>query len=188
MAAQPRTRVGSLTVEDYERLTADTDRRYELIHGELIEMPSPGTLHQAVQYYLASLLVAFVMQWGLGRVYGAPTDVQLVGVVVQPDLFFVSRERSGIVTPQRATGAPDLVMELLSPSTRKHDLTTKREIYRLEGVREYWVIDIESRSATVWALVEDRYVAQGPDADGFQASTVLPGFTIDVAAAIAAVE
>jgi Uma2 family endonuclease len=178
---------GSYTVEDYDALP-DDGYRYELIDGELIEMPAPSLLHQAVQAYLASLFVAFVMAHRTGRVYVSPVDVQLGGLVVQPDIVYVSNERSEVLTPRRVVGAPDLVVEILSPATRTHDLTTKREIYRLEGVHEYWVVDLEARSARVWALVGDRYVEQHPDEQGQHASTILPGFVVDVAATIAAVE
>ena len=188
MVARPRTPIQTLkTVADYDALP-DDGYRYELIDGELIEMPAPSLLHQAVQTYLASLLLTFVMQRMSGRVYVSPVDVQFVGVVVQPDIVYVSSERFDVLTQRRIVGAPDLVVEILSPSTRTHDLTTKREIYRLEGVREYWVVDLEARTATVWALVEDRYVEQRPDENGWYSSAVLPGFAVDVAAVIAAVE
>ena len=178
---------GPYTVEDYEALS-DDGPRYELIDGELIEMPAPTPLHQAVQVHLASLLFFFVMQRKLGRVYVSPLDVQFAGMIVQPDIVYVSSERAGVVTTQRLVGAPDLAVEILSPSTRSHDLATKHDIYRRHGVREYWTIDIQSRSATVWALVGDRYVEQRPDEQGQLVSTVLPGFTVDIIQVIAAVE
>ena len=188
MFARPQSPVRTgMTVADYDALP-DDGPRYELIAGELIKMPAPSPLHQAVQVALASFLFAFVMQRRLGRVYVSPLDIQFPGIVVQPDIAYVSNERADVITDRRIVGAPDLVIEILSPSTRRHDLTTKREVYRLEGVRECWMIDLESRSATVWALVGDRYVEQRPDEQGQFASTILPGFAVDVTAAIAAVE
>ena len=188
MFAKPQSPVRTgMTVADYDALP-DDGPRYELIAGELIKMPAPSPLHQAVQVALASFLFAFVMQRRLGRVYVSPLDIQFPGIVVQPDIAYVSNERADVITDRRIVGAPDLVIEILSPSTRRHDLTTKREVYRLEGVRECWMIDLESRSATVWALVGNRYVEQRPDEQGQFASTILPGFAVDVAAAIAAVE
>ncbi len=188
MVAKPQSPVRTgMTVSDYDRLP-DDGPRYELIDGELIEMPAPTPLHQAVQFHLLALMYFFVVQRGLGRVFGAPLDVQLSGRIVQPDVLYISAERIDIITDRRIVGAPDLVLEVSSPSTEDYDQGDKRELYRMTGVREYWFIDVEKRSATVWALVGDRYVEQRPDEQGQFASTILPGFAVDVAAAIAAVE
>ena len=188
MVARPRTPVQNpKTVADYDALP-DDGPRYELIDGELIEMPAPTPLHQAVQLHLLALMYFFVTQRGLGRVFGAPLDVELTGTIAQPDVLYISAERTDIITDRRIVGAPDLVLEVSSPSTKDYDRGDKRELYRVAGVREYWFIDVEKRTATVWALVGDRYVEQRPDAAGQHASTVLPGFAVDVAAVIAAVE
>ncbi|HEV2529379.1 MAG TPA: Uma2 family endonuclease [Thermomicrobiales bacterium] len=187
VARQTAQTTGPHTIADYDALP-DDGRRYELIDGALIEMPSPSALHQTVQVALASLLFAVVMQGRLGRVFVSPMDVYLGGMLVQPDLFYVAAAHDDIVMANRIIGAPDLIIEILSPSTRTHDLTTKRNLYRSVGVREYWTVDLEARSATVWALVGDRYVERQPDEQGHHASTVLPGFTVDVAAVIASVE
>ena len=188
MVAKPQSpgRTG-MTVADYDALP-DDGPRYELIAGELIKMPAPSPLHQAVQVALASFLFAFVMQRRLGRVYVSPLDIQFPGIVVQPDIAYVSNERADVITDRRIVGAPELVLEVSSPPTQDYDQGNKRELYQTAGVREYWVIDVEKRTATVWALVGDRYVEQRPDEDGQHASTVLPGFVVDVAAAITAVE
>lgn len=180
-------RPGPYTVDDYDALP-DDGFRYELIDGELIEMPAPSYLHQLVQAHFVAVLYFLVMQSRSGRVVGAPIDVRLGGVVVQPDVVYISNERAGIETKQRIIGAPDLVIEILSPSTCDHDLMTKYELYRLAGVREYWVVDLQERSATVWALVEDRYVEQRPNEQGRLVSTILPGFAVEIAQVIAAVE
>ncbi len=187
VARQNPPHPGPYTIADYEALPED-GRRYELIDGELIEMFSPSALHQTVQVALASLLFAVVMRQRLGRVFVSPMDVYLGGMLVQPDLLLVATEGDAIITTNRIIGAPDLVIEILSPSTRTHDLTTKRDLYRSTGVREYWAVDLETRSASVWALVEDRYVERHPDEEGRYASAILPGFTVDVAATIASVE
>ncbi len=180
-------RSGAYTVADYDALP-DDGPRYELIDGELIEMPAPTPLHQMVQVHLLALIYFFVTQRGLGRVIGAPLDVELSGRIVQPDVLYISADRIDIITDRRIVGAPDLVLEVSSPSTKDYDQGDKREVYRMAGVREYWFIDVEKRAATVWALVEDRYVEQRPDEQGQHVSTVLSGFAVDVAAAIAAVE
>ena len=175
-----------MTVADYDALP-DDGPRCELIDGVLIEMPTPTPLHQAVQFHFHALIYFFVAQRGLGRVFGAPLDVQLSGRIVQPDVLYISTERIDIITDRRIVGSPDLVLEVSSQLTRDYDQDDKRELYRMAGVREYWFIDVEKRTATVWALVGDRYVEQRPDEQGQHVSTVLPGFVVNVAAALISV-
>lgn len=181
MAARPRSSGQTrLTVADYDRLP-DDGRRYELIGGELIQMPSPGWFHQLVLMAFVRFLDGYVFSREIGTVCVAPFDVELSGEVVQLDVFYVSAERRHIITrDRRASEAPDLVVEISSPLTKGHDLEDKRDLYRRHGVREYWFIDVEARTTTVWALAGERYVEQRPHADGLLASTVVPGFTIDM--------
>ena len=102
------------TYEDY--LNAPEDKRYELLDGELVPIPTPGELHQSISILLGSKLLQFAFENSSGRVYHAPFDVVLSDVdVVQPDLLFVSNERDHIITPANIQGAPDLVVEILSP-------------------------------------------------------------------------
>lgn len=181
MVAKPRSPMQTRkTVADYDRLP-DDGPRYELIDGELIEMPGPNRFHQRLSIRLALLLFQFAEEHGLGEVLEAPFDVELTEYdTIQPDILFVSVARSRIVTEKRVVGAPDLVVEISSRSTADRDLGDKRELYRRHGVREYWFIDAEARSATVWTLTDDRYVELRPDADGLIASTVLIGFAVDI--------
>ena len=117
-----------LTYEDY-RNTPD-DIRYELLDGELVVSPSPKEIHQRLEFDLGVPLYGFVKEWELGRVYSAPFDVVLSdNIVVQPDLLFVSNERFHIITEDNIQGAPDLVIEILSPSNAANDTKTKRELY-----------------------------------------------------------
>lgn len=136
------------TYEDY--LNTPEDKRYELIDGELFMTPAPGELHQRVSILLGSKLFQFASENNLGRVYVAPFDVVLSDLdVVQPDLLFVSNERSRIITPENVQGAPDLVVEILSPSTATRDTTFKRVLYARYGVREYWMVDTQEATITV---------------------------------------
>ena len=126
-----------LTYEDYAK-TSD-DERWELLDGELVMVPAPNTFHQRVATDLVTLLNAFVKERYLGSVFSAPTDVVLSDTnVVQPDLLFVSREREHIITRANIQGAPDLAVEIRSPSTAERDLTVKRRLYAEHGVKEYW--------------------------------------------------
>lgn len=136
------------TYQDY--LNTPEDKRYELIDGDLFMTPAPGELHQRVSILLGSKLFQFASENNLGRVYVAPFDVVLSDIdVVQPDLLFVSNERTGIITPDNVQGAPDLVVEILSPSTATRDTTFKRVLYSRHDVREYWMVDTEEKAITV---------------------------------------
>ena len=117
MATVPTT----LTHDDLERMP-DDGRRYELIGGEIVESPSPSQAQQELVLRLVLLLEAFVRAGKLGRIILAPFEVRLSDRdAVQPDILFVSNTRLGILGENHAVGAPDLVIEVLSPSTRARD-------------------------------------------------------------------
>lgn len=114
-----------LTYEDY-RSTPD-DKRYELLDGELVLAPAPRTTHQIVQTNMGWRMAQYVHEHDLGRIFFAPTDVVLAETnIVQPDIAFVSRERAHIIEENDIQGAPDLVVEVLSPSTASRDRGYKR--------------------------------------------------------------
>jgi len=130
-----------LTYEDYEHFP-DDGKRHELIDGDHYVTPAPTRKHQYLAGRLNARLFTFVDERRLGQVYSAPFDVVLSAVdVVQPDLLFVSNERTQLLTDKNLRGAPDLVVEIGSESTRRTDETTKRKLYERFGVREYWVVD-----------------------------------------------
>ena len=133
--------VVKFTYEDY--LTTPADERYELIDGDLIMVPAPNLKHQQVQVRLGQCLWRFIRDHKLGEMFYAPCDVFLSDSnVVQPDLLFVSREREHLLSDgEKVRGAPDLVVEILSPSTADKDRGSKRELYGRHGVAEYWLVD-----------------------------------------------
>jgi Uma2 family endonuclease len=145
------------TYDDY-RNTPD-DSRYELLDGELVMAPAPSLRHQRTGIRLSSLLHAFVTGRRLGEVFSPPCDVILSDAdVVQPDLLFVSRERRRTLLEGDAVrGAPDLVVEILSPSTAARDRTLKRVLYARHGVREYWLVDPDAETITVMVLGTDGF-------------------------------
>ena len=151
------------TYEDY--LNTPDDVRYELLDGELVMAPSPNTTHQALTMELSTALHTFVKEHALGRVFAAPFDVVLWegddANVVEPDVLFVSATRLGIITEANVQGAPDLVVEVLSPSTGSRDTGYKRELYARHGVGEYWIVDPDARTVTVLALGENDYAVAG---------------------------
>ena len=166
------------TYEDY--LNAPEDKRYELLDGELVMAPAPGELHQSVSIWLGSKLFQFVTENRLGKVYSAPFDVVLSDWdVVQPDLVFVSNERTGIITDANLQGAPDLVVEILSPSTAERDKTFKYALYAEHGVGEYWMVDTDAKAITVLLLGEGGFAVAGIYGEGQTLeSPTLGGFAL----------
>lgn len=156
-ATRPVPEHVKLTVEDFE-LFPDDGRRHELIDGEHCVTPAPNTRHQRILIHLISVLDPFVRERGLGEIFAAPYDVILSDTdVVEPDLLFLSRERLDLLTEKNLHGAPDLVVEVVSESSRRMDEVVKRKLYERFGVREYWVVDPVVETVKVYRLRDDRY-------------------------------
>ncbi len=167
-----------LTYADY--LETSDDERYELLNGELVMAPAPGEIHQYILGELYFEMRAFIRKRNLGKVYFAPFDVVLSDTdVVQPDLLFVSNERENIITPENIQGAPDLVVEILSPATAERDRTLKLDLYARHGVHEYWIVDPDARTIMVLRRGERRFEVAGIYGAGQTArSPILEGFSI----------
>ncbi|MBI4573246.1 MAG: Uma2 family endonuclease, partial [candidate division NC10 bacterium] len=156
-------------------LLPDDGKRYEILDGDLYVTPSPTARHQRLSRNLFLALAQHVQTHMLGEVLAAPLDVILAeDSIAQPDILFISNERLPIVR-NWVHGAPDLVMEILSPGTRDRDRTLKRHLYARHGVRELWLVDPEARTVEVFALdpaseVHPRIFAEGDSL----ASDVLP--------------
>lgn len=147
-SAQPVRR--AWTYSDLVALPDDR-LRHELIDGEHIVSPSPNTAHQTISINLLRVLLTHLGQRGSGQIFHAPFDVKLSPfTVLVPDLVYFTAERfAQVVNEKHATAAPDLVVEILSPGTRRRDRGRKRAVYDREGVIEYWIVDPEARSVTV---------------------------------------
>ena len=173
---KPRTK---LTYDDYAN--TPEGERYELIDGELIRLQSNNAIQQHVSMRLIVQLLK-VEDECLGWVYRTPFDVVLTEHdVVQPDLLFISRERRHIITDANVHGAPDLVVEILSPSIRKRHWTPKWELYERHGVKEMWLIDAEAGIAWVMLPQDGRLEVVGEYKEGQRfSSPTLGGLTIDL--------
>jgi Uma2 family endonuclease len=171
-----------LTVRDYMSIPEGDDRRFELIDGELILAPSPVPQHQIISGNLFEILVSFVRTRNLGRVIYSPMDVVLSEYdVFQPDILFISNDRLQIIGDRNIQGAPDLVIEILSPSTEHLDRGIKLEQYLRYGVREYWIIDPQNRICEVLQASETEFETVGTFAEGdMVASPVLEGIQVEV--------
>ena len=143
---------GKLTYADYAA-TPD-DERWELIDGVLYRMaPGASAKHQEASESLGYLIGDRIRPYRMGRIYRPRFDLILPGEsAVEPDLLYVCAARLHIITERGCEGPPDLVVEILSPTNRRHDLEVKRELYARHGIPEYWILD--SDAETVWALTE----------------------------------
>jgi Uma2 family endonuclease len=153
--------------------------RHELFNGELVVSPSPAFAHQIISANIYSRLERFVQERGFGRAFYAPIDVMIApNMVLIPDIIYIARDR--LINPggQTIDDPPDLVVEIISPGTRRRDLHVKRELYARFGVKEYWIVDPKERTVTALTLVIDHYESVPPGRDGSMESRVLPGFKL----------
>ena len=155
---------------------------YEIIDGVLIIVDTPPRVHQASSRNIGTPLDTYIKAHRLGEMYYAPTDVILSDInVVQPDILFVSNARARILADEGIRGAPDLVIEILSPSTARLDKVRKRELYARFRVPEYWQVDIDDLSVVVLTLAGDDYETAGIYGLGETlVSPLLAGFRLDV--------
>jgi len=175
--------ISKLTYDEFQTLPRDGSKRFELIEGEVFMTPSPNTTHQRAVRKLLRALDEFVEQRDLGEVFVGPYDVVFSKwTALEPDLLFIRKERLSIVTEANVQGAPDLVIEILSPSNKAYDRKTKMRAYAKAGVPEIWYFDPEDDSAEILNLGADgRYVATAKlSGNAAIVSKALPGLSLTV--------
>ena len=169
------------TYEDVLNFPND-GKRHEIIDGDHYVTTSPNTKHQAVSLNLTLLLGTYLKHHPIGRVFAAPFDVIFSDLdIVEPDLLYISRERAGILTDKHVRGSPDLVVEIVSPGTRKTDEVTKRKLYERFDVQEYWVVDPELDTIKVYrrdAGVFARAAELTAEAGDILTTPLLPEFSV----------
>lgn len=176
---------GKWTYDDY-RLLPDDGQRYEVIRGFLYVSPAPSVVHQRTVGRLFRELDRFVSDHGLGEVLMAPLDVLLprgIATPVQPDLVFFRTGNEPSANALNFQGVPDLVIEVLSPSSRRLDLGVKLAAFRDVGVPEAWFADPQARTILAYGLSEDgrSYVELNRDTAGEAVvSRVLPDLRLEV--------
>jgi Uma2 family endonuclease len=177
-----------LTYQDLLGLPEDL-LRHELIDGEHLMSPAPGSKHQRVVMNLSWQIRGYLEDHPLGSVYGAPFDVVFSDFdVAEPDLLYVSAERERrLLTERHLAGAPDLVVEVLSPSTARIDQGKKRGLYERYGVGEYWIIDPVKETVKVYCLSKGLFqlgaeLIRGAESSPQSLSTpLLPGLAMQLA-------
>ena len=182
---QPKAKLRvRLTGADYMKLTPPSHRgvRYQLIEGELIKMAGPNDPHQV---FIGELYIEATIQvraLGIGETRISPYDAAIDEFnTFQPDMLYVSNERRHIFDGHGVTGAPDVVVEVLSESTRQRDLNVKLPVYARNGVREAWMADLRAESVA-------KYVGDGQSMalagvygpDDVLTSEAMPGVSIDL--------
>lgn len=168
------------TYADYEKLPEGAP--YQLIGGDLIKEPSPVPYHQMVSIRIVFELVKFVEERNLGVVLDAPMDVYLSDTeVYQPDIMFISKDRMNIIGEKNIEAAPDLVVEILSPSSAYYDLRHKMHVYETSGVREYWVVDPIEKSVEIYQNINGEFkLFNKALSSGLIRSALLEGFTVEL--------
>lgn len=169
------------TYTRYLRETAEGEY-FAVIEGEQIMSPSPNRWHQIALINLTSRLKEFLKNNQLGSIYIAPFDVFFSDKsFVQPDLIFVAKEHTDRITNNGIKGAPDLVVEIISPGSTRIDRVTKRQLYANFGVPEYWIVSPNERTVEVLTLKSGLYEASGLyENDEILSSPLLSGFSIKV--------
>ncbi len=173
---------GRWTYEDWSRLP-DDGFRYEVLNGELYMTPLPTVSHQNAVTELAARMRNFAREAGIGIVLVSPVGVRLPGrpVPVQPDVVFVRADRREIIGEDYVEGAPDLVVEVLSPSNWLYDRREKQLAYQQARVPEYWIVDCRARTVEVRVLEGGEYTLLEEFHSGEAArSQALPGFQVAV--------
>ena len=171
-----------LTYDDF-LLFPDDGKRHELIDGEHYVTPSPNLRHQEISGRFYLLIGTWLRDHPIGKLYYAPLDVLFSRFdVVEPDLLYVSNERApALLADQHVTGAPDLVIEIASPGTRRRDETIKKRLYERSNVTEYWVVDPDIDVVRIYRRAGSRYARPtelSAEADDVLTTPLLPGLEI----------
>ena len=167
------------TYKDYEKLPEGAP--YQLIGGEFVMTPSPVPYHQDILRKIGFKLASFVEDKGLGTIYLSPLDVYFSDTdTYQPDIIFISKDRLHIIGEKKIEGAPDLIIEILSPATAYYDLRIKKDTYEKSGVKEYWIVDPIQKIIEIFTNKNNKFeLAVAVKAEGAIKSLLLPDLIIE---------
>ena len=168
-----------LTYADYE-LFPDDGLRHEIIDGEHYVTASPITRHQRISLNLLYLVRSYLEAHPIGELFSAPFDVVLSFYdVVVPDVIYLSKARASLLTAKNLQGAPNLVVEILSPSTRPRDERLKRDLYERVGVEEYWLVDPDQDVVAIYRRGDGGFLSPLRfEKDGVVTTPLLPDFEL----------
>jgi Uma2 family endonuclease len=172
MAVQPKTRISASNyyqLEEYEQ-----HELIQLIDGEVLISVPPIPKHQAIVGEILFIFLTQAKKQG-GKAFISPIEIYLdEHNIYEPDVLYLTPDTTCVVGEKRLTGAPDLVVEVLSPSTAKFDRQEKYKAYEKHGVREYWIVDAVHEVLEVWTLQNKAFTRQGAygTADTFQSQVL----------------
>ena len=171
-----------ITVEELFNMELEEGYFYELLNGHIVKKQAPSPQHQEAVENINWSLSYFVREKGLGKIYTSPIDVFFDKYNnTQPDILFIKKERLFIVTKDGIQGQPDLIVEVLSPSSYRYDKVDKMKIYCQFGVSEYWIVDANNKAIEVYSLENNAYILTSLAAEtGEVSSKILDGLTIDI--------
>jgi len=156
---------------------------YELLNGQLVKKSAPKPLHQLLSRRITKALENYLGQNPLGDFFYAPVDVFLDDYnTVQPDICFLSTERAFLIDLNEGImGAPDLIVEILSPGSLRYDRVDKKDLYERFAVKEYWIVDPNNRAVEIYTMLENAYITHGIFEAGEKAnSSLLVGFDVEI--------
>ena len=173
-----------ISVKEFSTMDLDENSYYELINGLIVKKQAPSFAHQNSSMNLSIFLGNFNREKKLGKLVASPIDVFFDDYNnTQPDLLFIKKEREYIITNHGIEGAPDLIVEILSPSTFRYDRREKFNLYMQFGVSEYWIVEPVNKSIEVYVLENGKYDLQfSAISEGIIQSNVLAGLNLDIAA------
>ena len=175
-------RLKEWTYEEFMALPEGGSVRYEIIEGDLYVTPAPSPRHQKISINLSGIVWNFLRTNPLGEIFAAPVDVVFSREppqVVVPDLVFVAAEHVSLITEKNLQGVPDLLVEILSPTTATIDRRVKHSLYERVGVPGYWIVDPERNTVQVFRLSGGRYAEALELGLGDRLETpLLPGLSI----------
>jgi Uma2 family endonuclease len=169
------------TVADYMLL--EEGAPFQLINYDLVMSPSPNPVHQQILFELSEIIVLYNIKQGRkGQWMYAPMDVTFDdGNVLQPDILYIAEERKAEIIKDRVEGAPDLIIEILSPSNAYYDLRQKKDLYEKYGVKEYIIVDPIAKNVDLYVLKNGvYYLNQKAQKNETLNSLLLPGFNIEI--------
>jgi Uma2 family endonuclease len=172
---------GSWTYEDYAALP-DDGQRYEIVNGVLVMAPAPTPEHQSIAVRIAYYMFPHVDLAGIGRLLPSPIDVELgPKQVFQPDVVVILNAHLDRIAAKRIIGAPDLVVEVVSPGSGVMDRIAKYAVYAHAGIPEYWIVKPENRTVEVFVLEDGEYRSPGIfTGQATLPSRVVPGLPVRV--------
>ena len=180
--APAKTSRALLTYEDYLTFPDSDGIKKEIIEGELFMSPAPAIKHQLILKKISRIFDDFVIKKDLGIVLFAPCDVIFSDInIMQPDILFISKDNYRILTELNIKGAPDLLVEILSPSSIDTDRIYKKRIYERFGVKEYWIVDPDTETIEIWVLKNKMFqLTSKATKEQIITSQLLEGLQIDI--------